>query len=594
MVGAVRRGIPSFWVLLFLSSLLLSVSAASVDFSHCGGCDDDGSLWSTENILQCQKVSDFLIATAYFSIPLELLYFATCSDLFPLKWIVLQFGAFIVLCGLTHLITVFTYEPQHSFQLVLALTVAKFMTALVSFATAITLLTLIPQLLRVKVREKFLMIKARELDREVGMMKRQEEASWHVRMLTQEIRKSLDRHTILYTTMVELSKTLGLQNCAVWMPHESRSEMILTHQLRQRDIMEPHNRSIPVDDPDVVQIRATKDAKILGPSSALGIASQSQLEAGPVVAIRMPMLRVSNFKGGTPEVMETSYAILVLILPQYGSTGWGPRELEIVEVVADQVAVALSHAALLEESQLMREKLAEQHRDLLRAKHEAVMAAEARNSFQSAMYDGMRKPMHSILGLVSMMQQESMNQQQRLVMDAIVKTSSVASTLMNDVMQTSTMDCEHLSLVRRPFNLHSFIKEAVSVVRCLTGCKGVDFEFQVDKSLPERIIGDEKRVFHILLHMVGTLIDRCNAGCLSLYVNIYNELEERHNQDWMLRRANFSGGYACVKFEIRIRKSKDILLSSPSNQIGQGRKTNNSEMGLSFNMCKKIVQVLLK
>jgi ethylene receptor len=599
MMGAVWRGIPFLWVLLFLPSLLISVSVASVDFSHCGGCDDvdDGSLWSTENILQCQKVSDFLIAMAYFSIPLELLYFATCSDLFPLKWIVLQFGAFIVLCGLTHLITTFTYEPHHSFQLVLALTVAKFMTALVSFATAITLLTLIPQLLRVKVRENFLMNKARELDREVGMMKRQEEASWHVGMLTQEIRKSLDRHTILYTTMVELSKTLELQNCAVWMPDESRSEMILTHQLRQRDIMEPHSRSIPVDDPDVVQIKSTQDAKILEPDSALGVASQSQLEAGPAVAIRMPRLRVSNFKGGTPKVMETSYAILVLILPQEGSTGWGPRELEIVEVVADQVAVALSHAALLEESQLMREKLAEQHRDLLRAKHEAMMAAEARNSFQSAMYDGMRKPMHSILGLVSMMQQESMNQEQRLVMDAIVKTSSVASTLMNDVMQTSTMDREYLSLVRRPFNLHSFIKEAVSVVRCLTGCKGVDFEFQVDKSLPERIIGDEKRVFHILLHMAGTLMNRCNAGCLSLYVNTYNELEERHNQDWMLRRANFSGGYACVKFEIRVRKSKDILLSSVSSsnsQMSQGRKTNNSEMGLSFNMCKKIVQVCLK
>ncbi|AQK42860.1 ethylene receptor homolog2 [Zea mays] len=500
---ALLRGVSSAWILLFLSSLLLSPSAASVDFGHCGGCDDadDGALSSTYNILQCQKVSDFLIAAAYFSIPLELLYFATCSDLFPLKWIVLQFGAFIVLCGLTHLITVFTYEP-HSFHLVLALTVAKFLTALVSFATAITLLTLIPQLLRVKVRENFLMNKARELDREVGRMKRKEEASWHVRMLTQEIRKSLDRHTILYTTMVELSKALELQNCAVWMPDETRSTMILTHQLRERDIMDPQKHSIPIDDPDVQEIKATKDAKVLGPDSALGVSSRSKHEAGPVAAIRMPMLRVSNFKGGTPEVMQTSYAILVLVLPNDGSLGWGRRELEIVEVVADQVAVALSHAALLEESQLMREKLAEQHRDLLQAKDEAMRAGDARNSFQTAMYDGMRRPMHSILGLVSMMQQESMNPEQRLVMDAIAKTSSVASTLMNDVMQTSTMNCEHLSLVRRPFNLHSFIKEVVGVVRCLTGCKGVEFEFQVENSLPERIIGDEKRVFHIVLHMM--------------------------------------------------------------------------------------------
>jgi ethylene receptor len=591
VVGTAPCGVSvsSVWILLLLSSLLLSPSAASVDFGH-GGCDDadDGALSSTYNILQCQKVSDFLIAAAYFSIPLELLYFATCSDLFPLKWIVLQFGAFIVLCGLTHLITVFTYDP-HSFHLVLALTVAKFMTALVSFATAITLLTLIPQLLRVKVRENFLVNKARELDREVGMMKMKEEASWHVRMLTQEIRKSLDRHTILYTTMVELSKALELQNCAVWMPDETRSEMILTHQPRERDIMDQQNCSIPIDDPDVQEIKATKDAKVLGPDSALGVATR-KLDVGPVAAIRMPMLRVSNFKGGTPEVMQTSYAILVLVLPNDGSLGWGRRELEIVEVVADQVAVALSHAALLEESQLMREKLAEQYRDLLQAKHEAMRAGEARNSFQTAMYDGMRRPMHSILGLVSMMQQESMNPEQRVVMDAIAKTSSVASTLMNDVMQTSTMNCEHLSLVRRPFNLHSFIKEAVGVVRCLTGCKGVEFEFQVDNSLPERIIGDEKRVFHIVLHMVGTLINRCNVGCISLYVNGHNEVEERHNHDWMLRRTNFSGGYVCVKFEIRIRKSKDYLLSS-NGQISHGSKPNNSEMGLSFNMCKKIVQV---
>ncbi|XP_047071225.1 ethylene receptor 2-like [Lolium rigidum] len=594
MVGAVQPRMPFLWVLLFLLSLLPQLSAAAAaDFSHCGGCDDsDGSsLWNTENILQCQKVSDFLIATAYFSIPLELLYFTTCSDLFPLKWILLQFGAFIVLCGLTHLVSVFTYGP-HSFQVVLALTVGKFLTALVSFATAITLLTLIPQLLRVKVRENFLRVKARELDQEVGKMKRREETGWHVRMLTQEIRRSLDRHTVLHTTMVELAKTLELQNCAVWMPNEGRTEMILTHHLREREITASHSGSIPIGDPDVVEIKATRGAKVLGEESALGIASRcSPAEAGAAVAaIRMPMLRVSNFKGGTPEMMETSYAILVLVLPEDGgSVGWGEQELEIVEVIADQVAVALSHAAVLEESQLMREKLAQQHRDLLQAKHEAVMATEARNSFQSAMYDGMRRPMHSVLGLVSMMQQESMNPEQRLVMDAIVKTTSVASTLMNDVMQTSTMDREHLSLVRRPFSLHSLIKEAVSVVRCLSGSKGVDFEFQVENSLPERVVGDEKRVFHIVLHMVGTLLHQCGAGCLSLYVNSYNEMEERHNPDWMLRRANLSAGYVCVKFEIRIRKYKDSLFGLLSSQEPNA---NSSEMGLSFNMCKKIVQMM--
>lgn len=101
-----------------------------------------GGFWSMDNIFRWQKVSDLLIAAAYFSIPLEILYFvAGLRHLLPFRWVLVQFGAFIVLCGLTHLLAAFTYEP-HPFVLVLLLTVAKFLTALVSFLTAITPLRL--------------------------------------------------------------------------------------------------------------------------------------------------------------------------------------------------------------------------------------------------------------------------------------------------------------------------------------------------------------------------------------------------------------------------------------------------------------------
>uniref|UniRef100_A0A6N2LQU7 NB-ARC domain-containing protein n=1 Tax=Salix viminalis TaxID=40686 RepID=A0A6N2LQU7_SALVM len=53
-------------------------------------------------------------------------------------------------------------------------------------------------------------------------------------------------------------------------------------------------------------------------------------------SIRMPMLQVSNFKGGTPELVDTCYAILVLVLPSMSYRGWSQEEMEIVEVVADQ------------------------------------------------------------------------------------------------------------------------------------------------------------------------------------------------------------------------------------------------------------------
>ncbi|XP_010262921.1 PREDICTED: ethylene receptor 2-like [Nelumbo nucifera] len=162
-------------------------------------------------------------------------------------------------------------------------------------------------------------------------MIRQKEAGHHVRMLTQEIRKSLDRHTILYTTLVELSNTLGLRNCCgcqtsntilsylipLWLsylipsciPNEIRTEMNLTHELIGRS----SRPTVLINDPDIREIKDYKEVKILMPGSALGLASSGgSSEPGAVAAIRMPMLRVSNFKGGTPELIQQCYALLVL------------------------------------------------------------------------------------------------------------------------------------------------------------------------------------------------------------------------------------------------------------------------------------------
>ncbi|XP_054806126.1 ethylene receptor 2 [Prosopis cineraria] len=574
---------------LLISSLLVCVSASDNGFPRCN-CDDETGLWTIESILECQRVSDFLIAVAYFSIPIELLYFISCSNV-PFKWVLFQFIAFIVLCGLTHMLNGWTYGP-HSFQLMVALTVFKILTALVSCATAITLITLIPLLLKVKVREFMLKKKTWDLGREVGLIMKQKEAAMHVRMLTQEIRKTLDRHTILYTTLVELSETLGLQNCAVWMPNVDKTEMNLTHELNGRNL----NFSVHITDPDVVKIKGSDGVNILSPDSALAAASSGVSdEVGPIAAIRMPMLRVCNFKGGTPEL--TDYAILVLILPGGEPRYWSDYELEIIKVVADQVAVALSHAAILEESQLMREKLEEQNRALQQAKRNAMMASQARNSFQKVMGDGMRRPMHSILGLLSMIVDENLKSEQKLIVDAMLRTSNVLSNLINDAMDISVKDDGRFPLEMRSFGLHALIKEAACLVKCMCVYKGLGFAVEVDRSLPDNVMGDERRVFQVILHMVGNLLDgNHGGGILVLRVISGSGSQGRNEQGWTPWRPSSSSGDVYIRFEIGIKNSNTELESSVSvGQLG-GRKyasgSDRAEGRLSFSVCKRIVQMM--
>ncbi|XP_027350248.1 protein EIN4-like isoform X2 [Abrus precatorius] len=567
--------------LLFML-LVFSVSAIDVEYAHCS-CDEEG-IWSIQSILVCQKVSDFFIAIAYFSIPIELLYFVSCSNV-PFKLVFLQFIAFIVLCGLTHLLNAYTYYGPHSFHLFLSLTVAKFLTALVSCATAITFPTLIPLLLKIKVRELFLRQNVLELGQEVGMMKKQKEASWHVRMLTRQIRKSLDKHTILHTTLVELSKALDLHNCAVWTPDEDRREMHLTHEVKRSSPNNFHS-SIPINDPDVLEVEKSKGVWILRPDSALGAASSGRSEnSGPIAAIRMPILHVSNFKGGTPELVETSYAILVLVLPNSNSRDWTSHEMEIMEVVADQVAVALSHASVLEESQLMSQKLAEQNRAL----------QQARSSFEKVMSHGMRRPMHSILGLLSMFQEDSVRSEQKIVIDSMLKVSNALSRLINDVMEISANDKGSFKLEMKPFHLHSMMREASCIAKCLCVYKGFSLDVDVDKSLPDLVIGDEARSFQVILHMVGYLLNIYDRGTLIFRVFSESDSGDKDDKSFGTWRSTMQNDYVHIKFNFEIAGISSQSHSesiSTINYTGRRHYNNETKEGLSFSMCKTLVQMM--
>ncbi|CAG7909048.1 hypothetical protein IGI04_039392 [Brassica rapa subsp. trilocularis] len=536
-------------VLLFFFFLTASVAGS---LSICN-CDDEDSFFTFEAILQSQKAGDFLIAVAYFSIPIELLYFVSRTNVpSPYNWVVCEFIAFIVLCGMTHLLAGFTYGPHWAW-VTTAVTVFKMLTGIVSFLTAISLVTLLPLLLKAKVREFMLSKKTRELGREVGIIMKQTETSLHVRMLTSKIRTSLDRHTILYTTLVELSKTLGLKNCAVWIPNEIKTEMNLTHELRpgHQDDNAGGGRggygggfSIPITESDVVRIKRSEEVNMLNSGSALASVTSRGKPDGQTVGIRVPMLRVCNFKGGTPEAIHMCYAILVCVLP---SRSWTYQELEIVKVVADQVAVAISHAVILEESQLMREKLAEQNRALQVARENALRANQAKAAFEEMMGDAMRRPVRSILGLLPVIARDGgLQENQKVIVDAMGRTSELLLHLVSnagDITRPGETHC---------FSLRSVAKETACLARCFCVGNGFGFSTEVDRSLPDCVVGDARKVFQVVLHMLGGLVNRKIKGNVTFLVS--PESSEVDSQEAVWRQC-YSKEYIKVKFGFEVETS---------------------------------------
>uniref|UniRef100_A0A832M4D5 histidine kinase n=1 Tax=Oscillatoriales cyanobacterium SpSt-402 TaxID=2282168 RepID=A0A832M4D5_9CYAN len=126
----------SFWTAAVLEPLNSLFSGNTfIPHGHC-------YLWKPE-LVGLHVISDSLIALAYYSIPITLISFVRKRQDLPFDWVFLLFGAFIVACGTTHILEIWTlWYPIYWLSGLI-----KVVTAIVSLSTAALLIPLVPKAL---------------------------------------------------------------------------------------------------------------------------------------------------------------------------------------------------------------------------------------------------------------------------------------------------------------------------------------------------------------------------------------------------------------------------------------------------------------
>ncbi|KAF6174827.1 hypothetical protein GIB67_032901 [Kingdonia uniflora] len=157
------------------------------------------------------------------------------------------------------------------------------------------LVHIILELLSVKTRELFLKNKVAEPDREMGIIRTQEERGRHVQMLTHEIKSTLDRQTILKTTLIELGRTLTLEECALWMPTRTGLELQLSYILQHQN---PVGFTISIQLPVINQVLSSNRAVKISPNSPVARLRPlvGKYIRGEVLAVRVLLWHLSNFQ----------------------------------------------------------------------------------------------------------------------------------------------------------------------------------------------------------------------------------------------------------------------------------------------------------
>jgi ethylene receptor len=151
--------------------------------------------------------------------------------------------------------------------------------------------------------------------------------------------------------------------------------------------------------------------------------------------------------------------------------------------------VALSHAAILEESMEARDLLMEQNVQLDNARREAETAICARNDFLAVMNHEMRTPMHAIIALSSLLQETELTPEQRYMVDTVLKSSNLLATLINDVLDLSRLEDGSLELDMNTFKLPQVLKDVSH--KSVFGS-----QIKIDIMLAKSTAGNDFGVFH--------------------------------------------------------------------------------------------------
>jgi PAS domain S-box-containing protein len=145
--GVLKSGIFKPRVLLCVIAAIVAVVGTAMFRSRYAG--DQAFMphgycymWNT-GLIWLHLVSDALIFLSYLSIPVTLIYFMRHKQDLPFNWMFLLFGVFIVACGFTHAMEIWTL--WHADYWVSG--VVKAITACASVPTAVLLARLVPQAL---------------------------------------------------------------------------------------------------------------------------------------------------------------------------------------------------------------------------------------------------------------------------------------------------------------------------------------------------------------------------------------------------------------------------------------------------------------
>jgi two-component system, sensor histidine kinase and response regulator len=170
-----------------------------------------------------------------------------------------------------------------------------------------------------------------------------------------------------------------------------------------------------------------------------------------------------------------------------------------------------------------REKIFSQ---LEESREVAVASSNAKSEFLSNMSHEIRTPMNAIIGLSYLALKTSLTPSQRDYLKRIQISGQHLLGIINDILDFSKIEAGRLSIESLPFELEKVLDNVANLIAEKSSAKGLELIFQMDKSVPNHLVGDPLRLGQILINFANNAVKFTEKGEIGIHIQVKAESEK--------------------------------------------------------------------